>query len=431
MPLPSRLALVVVGVLGVGTALSLRITAAEASPAHAQGSVAAIAKPIPTRDELLKDFDPRRRALHGSEFTSPLAGDYRAVLTVDPALDDFVAHLLASYEVPYAGFVAVEPSTGRVLAYVSHSSAAPGAIDHAIDASPPAASVFKLVTSSALLEAGVTPRATTCYHGGYSALVASEIVDNPKLDSACTSLKGALGRSINPVFAKLALRYLDAPTLSRYASAFAFGEALPFDGRSEASQVDVPSERLEFARTAAGFWHSHMSPLHAATIAATLANRGRMMRPHVIDRIEDEAGHVVTRSEPALHRAVVERRTAELVGTMMQSTITEGTARKFFFDAKGNPFIPGSQVAGKTGTLSKERPYRGYTWWVGFAPVNEPKIALAALVVNSPKWRIKASYVAREALRHYLVDAPKRAAAKKLSTQQAPIKPTPRAPSPP
>jgi cell division protein FtsI/penicillin-binding protein 2 len=52
--------------------------------------------------------------------------------------------------------------------------------------------------------------------------------------------------------------------------------------------------------------------------------------------------------------------------------------------------------------LSKERPYRGYTWWIGFAPANAPKIAVAALVVNSPKWRIKAGYVGREALRHYL-----------------------------
>lgn len=419
MPSPSRLALSVIGLLGLSAVLCLRIAPAEAAPAHAQGSATAItsARSVPTRDALLKNFDPRKRETHGNELASPLDTDYRAVLTVDPSLDAFVQQVLSSYEVPFAGFVAVEPSTGRLLAYVSHSSAEPGAVDHAIDASPPAASVFKLVTTSALIDSGVSPRTKTCYHGGFSALVASELIDNAKLDSACTSLEGALGRSINPVFAKLSLKHLDAPTLSRYASAFGFGETLPFDGPSEASALEIPSERLEFARTAAGFWHSHMSPLHAAMIAATLANRGRMMRPHIIDRIEDEGGRVITRTEPALHRAVIERRTAELVGGMMQSTVTEGTARKFFFDPKGNPFVPAVQIAGKTGTLSKERPYRGYSWWVGFAPAKDPKIALAALVVNSPKWRIKASYVAREALRHYLVDAPKRAAAGKLAAK--------------
>ena len=60
-------------------------------------------------------------------------------------------------------------------------------------------------------------------------------------------------------------------------------------------------------------------------------------------------------------------------------------------------------VAGKTGSLTQQNPYRAYSWWVGFAPVEKPRIAIAVLVVNSPKWRIKASYAARETLRHYLI----------------------------
>ncbi len=212
------------------------------------------------------------------------------------------------------------------------------------------------------------------------------------------------------MFGKLALKHLDAQRLSRYASAFGFGHALPFDAPTEPSRLDVPPERVEFARTAAGFWHTHMSPLHAAMIASTIGNQGRMMRPHIIDRIVDGQGRVIARTEPAQHRSVIERRTAELLARMMQKTTTHGTARKTFFDPKGNPFLPGIDVAGKTGTLSKERPYRGYTWWVGFAPADAPKIALAALVVNSPKWRIKAPFVAREALRHFLIDAPRKAA---------------------
>ena len=88
---------------------------------------------------------------------------------------------------------------------------------------------------------------------------------------------------------------------------------------------------------------------------------------------------------------------------MMTRTVTHGTAKKAFWDPKGRPFLPGIAVAGKTGTLSRSNPYRRYNWWVGYAPVDDPKIAVASLVVNELKWRIKASYVAREALREYLV----------------------------
>ena len=100
---------------------------------------------------------------------------------------------------------------------------------------------------------------------------------------------------------------------------------------------------------------------------------------------------------------MIPRRTARTVGEMMERTITHGTGRRSFFDPQGLPFLPGIRVAGKTGTLSAERPYRGYTWFVGFAPADAPTIAVAALVVNTPRWRIKAAYVGREALRQYLV----------------------------
>jgi penicillin-binding protein A len=63
-------------------------------------------------------------------------------------------------------------------------------------------------------------------------------------------------------------------------------------------------------------------------------------------------------------------------------------------------------VAGKTGSLSANDPYRAYSWWVGFAPADKPRIALAALVVNTELWRIKSSFVARELLREYLLSKP-------------------------
>lgn len=396
--------------------LALDFGSADAAPAAQPPAPRAVKRP--SRDELIAGLDLQQRSLVDQRFVVPLAGDRQAVLTLSPSLDHFLDELLDRYEVPYAGVVAVEPQTGKLLAYVSHSSAEPEARDHVLDASPPAASLFKLVTSAALLEHGVAPDTSTCYHGGASRLTMAELVDNPKLDTACLSFSQALGWSVNAVFGKLALKRLDPKTLGRYAGAFGFGEALPFDVPTQPSTIDIPASQIEFARTAAGFWHMRLSPLHAAMMAATIANQGRMMRPQIVERVLDDQGKLLLKSEPVLHRSVLERRTAEQIARMMRVTVTTGTAKKFFFDDHGNPFLPGVEVAAKTGTLSKERPYRGYTWWVGFAPASAPKIAVAALVVNSPKWRIKAGYVGREALRHYLFTKPSKSAGSEALSQK-------------
>jgi cell division protein FtsI/penicillin-binding protein 2 len=92
-----------------------------------------------------------------------------------------------------------------------------------------------------------------------------------------------------------------------------------------------------------------------------------------------------------------------MAGEMMTRTVTHGTSKKAFWDSRGRPLLPGIRVAAKTGTLSRYEPHRTYNWWVGYAPVDDPRIAVAALVVNDPKWRIKPSYLALEALREYLI----------------------------
>lgn len=361
--------------------------------------------------DILRSLDPLRHRLEDGALVSDLQDGYTAVLSLDPGLQRAMQDLLARYEVPWGALVAIEPATGRVLAYVSHSSADPDAGDLVRDASAPAASVFKVITAAALLDAGVGPATSVCYHGGSSRLTMAQLLDDPRRDTLCATLEDAMGSSINAVFARLADRHLDPAALGRYASAFGFGEALPFDVPTEASAIDLPADRLEFARTAAGFWHTHLSPLHGALIAATIANDGRMPRPSLVDAVLDRDGRVMHEHRPRIYREVVGRLTARALNRMMRRTVRDGTARRAFRDERGVPFLPGIEIAGKTGTLSRERPYRGYTWWIGFAPADRPTIALAALVVNRPNWRIKASFVAREALRHWLVVRPRAARA--------------------
>lgn len=428
-------ALALAGVLVVAAGLSLGTGSADAAPASGDEPSAGSGGGNPRR--YLKGFDPTALQTVDGHVESSLPNGRTARLTMDAGLQRHVQRMLDRYQVPYAGVVAMKPSDGRLLAYVSHSQSHDGR-DYVRDASPPAASVFKLVTSAALIERGLGPDTRTCYNGGFSRLTARNLLDSPR-DKACVSLTTALARSVNSVFAKLAVRHVGRDRLQRYADAFGFGQAPPFDAPTQTSASAVGSGELGLARTAAGFWNMHMSPLHAVTIASTIANRGRMMRPIAVESVTNGAGNVVYEAEPRLHRAVLERRTADLIGRMMRSTVTRGTARKSFYDSQGNAFLPGISVAGKTGTLSKERPYRGYTWWVGFAPADKPEIALAALVVNSPKWRIKASYAAREALRYYLVERPRverkrrraeaERAARQAASKQASAEATPPTPA--
>ncbi|MBN8614846.1 MAG: penicillin-binding protein [Deltaproteobacteria bacterium] len=355
------------------------------------------------RHRALVGLELGSRRLEDDTYLVDAAQGDTAVLTLDASLQQHMEAYFARYQVPEAGLVAIEPSTGRVLAYVSHRGRDSAPADMARDASAPAASVFKVITGAALLDAGVPATQRVCYHGGESRLVASLLEPNPELDRTCATLSEAMGGSLNAVFARLADQRLDAPTLERYAHAFAFGQGLPFDLESTPSTIEVPTDRLEFARTSAGFWHSRMSPLHGALIAATIANDGAMPRAGIVDRVIDAEGHIAHRFEPSTYRQVIGRDTADALNTMMRLTVTRGTSRRAFHDDRGRPFLPGIAVAGKTGTLSEERPYRGYTWWVGFAPADHPTIAIATLVVNTPEWRIKASHAAVEALRHHLV----------------------------
>lgn len=359
------------------------------------------------RPDPLAGFDPLAHERAGDRFVSVLSGGRRAELTLDHGLQTRLTAFLARYAVPYAAAVAIDPATGRVLAYVSHSSADAHAGDLARDASAPAASVFKLVTASALVDVGVSPGTRVCYGGGSHRLVAQDLVDDPRRDRSCVTLQDALGHSVNAVFAKLADRHLDAPTLGRYAEAFGFGHALPFDVPTQPSPREVPADRLERARTAAGFWHMRMSPLHGAVLAATFARGGTMPVPAMVERVVDRNGRVEYERAARVFRDVIPRTTARAVGRMMQVTVREGTSRRAFHDAAGRSRVPGFEVAGKTGSLSSDPPYRAYSWWVGFAPAERPTIALATLVVNQPLWHIKANQVAVEALRYWLVERTK------------------------
>jgi peptidoglycan glycosyltransferase len=356
---------------------------------------------------------------HGSTFVADLEGGGAAELTLNAGLQDAVEEVLAHYDVPFGAAVAISIPDGRVLALAGRSAVDPslGPAELALRPWAPAASVFKIVAASALVdEASLSGASRACYHGGVSAVLAENLVDLPRLDRRCATLAFALGKSQNAIIAKLAARHLQPAGLLRMANAFGFGEPIEFEAPVEPSEIDVPSEQLEFARTAAGFWHSSLSPLHGALMAAAVANAGEMPAPRLVERAADAEGRpLVLQRRPA--RRVLPPAVAREVGRMMELTTTMGTARVAFQDRTGHPYLP-VDVAGKTGTLFyRGRPqdpalpaavlpdggFLGYSWFVGYAPARQPRIAFAVVIGNPRDWKIKATFVARRIVAEYLV----------------------------
>lgn len=347
---------------------------------------------------------PETIRLAGRHYVADLTDGGHAELTLDPRLQISTDEVLRAFQIPYGGAVVVSIPDGRVLAMVGRSAADPrlGPADLALRPWAPAASVFKVVSATALVESGLSGATRTCYHGGVSAVLPDNLIDIPAIDHRCDTLAFGVGKSQNAIIAKLVSRNLTSDGLLREGRSFGFDETIPFDLPIEASHLDVPADRLEFARASAGFWHSTLSPMHGALLAATIANRGDMPAPTLIDSAVDGAGHPV-QLPVAAPRHVANAAAASEVGRMMELTTRIGTAKATFRNKRGQRYLP-VEVAGKTGTLAAEtdRGPIGYSWFVGYAPAEHPTIAFAVVLGNSPTWRIKATYVGRHIVTEYL-----------------------------
>jgi penicillin-binding protein A len=354
----------------------------------------------------LTDIDLTRIDDRGNVAVAPAHGNRRAELTVVPKYQRAAIALLRGGHVPEGAVVMTDVKSGRVLAWASYVDQ--GSMhDVATEASAPTASVFKIVTATALSEkAGLTPATKQCYSGGEHSIRAQDMVDNKKRDKWCATLAQAMGRSLNTVFARLAAKNLDHDALEGTASRLGWGQDIPFDVKVAPSTLSLPEDDLGFARTAAGFWNSTMSPFQGANLATLIANGGEMIRLHVVASVKDEEGEIYRgpTARMPLRRAMNES-TAAAITSMMEETVDSGTSYKSFHDRSGRAYLPDVRVAGKTGTLTKPTPEGPfYTWWVGFAPSDKPEVAVSVLVANGAKWRVKATHVAADMLRVYFAD---------------------------
>jgi cell division protein FtsI/penicillin-binding protein 2 len=325
----------------------------------------------------------------------------RARSTLDPRLERAAERLLRGAKPVQGAIVALDPRTGRVLAFRA-IAAGGSSFEVLTSARMPAASLFKVVTTTALFEStALSLQDRVCINGGMHGIERRHLEPARGAGSECGPFAWALGHSKNAVFAQLATRLLAREDLLKTAERLGFNAKLPLDGgaqEAELGKLSVPYNDLEFARAAAGFQGSSLSPLGAAYLM-TLIARGGAPVPLRLREAPDAPAEPSDAARPPL---AFSARTARLLTRMLEVTVETGTSRAAFTAPDGRRYLPSIRVAGKTGTL---RPGQGEdtmtSWFVGFAPSRSPEIVVSVMLVNGHTYRRKANQLARDLLRTY------------------------------
>ncbi|TVR03043.1 MAG: hypothetical protein EA398_05855 [Deltaproteobacteria bacterium] len=327
-----------------------------------------------------------------------------AILTLERGPQRHLEALVGRHPEPGQAAVVLDATTGRVIALADAHNEERIGPELARRSLAFAASVFKVITGAALIADGhVTPSSEECFSGGTSGFELSHLTPNPALDQTCWSFATAMARSGNVIFARFADRYLTPARLQEHAERFGFNARIPFEMSIESSRAVMPEDRIEFARAAAGFRHSWLSPLHGAMIQAAIANDGVMMVPAIVAAIEEADGTVSYVHRPVEWRRPMSPEHSRLLDQTQADTCTTGTARNYFAQRSGWP--ADLRVRGKTGTLSN-RPAHGvnpevyflYTWFTGHSARGERRVAVSGLVASTPTWWVRGSHLASEAV---------------------------------
>ncbi|MGO9249125.1 MAG: peptidoglycan D,D-transpeptidase FtsI family protein [Solirubrobacteraceae bacterium] len=321
--------------------------------------------------------------------------------TLDPGAQRTAVAALGEHE---GAVVALDPRTGAVRVMASTPSYDPSSLrsasayerlDHESD-SPllnravqygyAPGSTFKIVTATAAIDTGqFTPSSTLS--GRNNILVSGVPLANDYNESfGQLTLTEALAKSVNTVWAQVA-EHVGKPALARYMNRFGFdakpqldypADEMSASGSYEGERLLSPvSPLIDVGRTGIGQDKLQVTPLQMAEVAAAVANHGRLMAPHLTERIVDPEGRTVQRISPRVQAVVMKPSTAAAVTSMMEAVVNEGT---------GTPAqIPGVQVAGKTGTAETQVGNAdNNVWFIAFAPAADPTVAIAVTIKGVP-----------------------------------------------
>ena len=351
-----------------------------------------------SQDRVLSGDDDRLFVRRLSDYVTgrePSGGG--VLLTLDPAAQRAAVTGLGSNR---GAVVALDPRSGAVLAMASNPSYEPSIlssfdpptirayyeqllqapddplINRAISKTYPPGSTFKVVTAAAALGDGETTAGT---------LVPSPpTLDLPQTSTdlqnfgggTCggdpISLADALRISCNTAFAALGLR-VGEEALREQAEAFGFNNddlSVPTSVATSVFPSDISPPSL--AQSAIGQFEVQVTPLQMAMVAAGIANKGLVMKPYLVREVQAPDLSRLDLAEPEVYKRAVDSRAAAELTTMMQLVVAEGSGVR--------AQIPGLSVAGKTGTAQHAPGRPPHAWFIGFAPAEDPRVAVAVVI---------------------------------------------------
>jgi peptidoglycan glycosyltransferase len=312
--------------------------------------------------------------------------------TLDPQAQKIAEQELAGRP---GSVVALNPQTGAVLAMYSDPSyddnrlSTPCSdscqVNRAVYSKYPPGSTFKVVAATAAIDSGrYTPNSIV---NGKSPVTISGVplANDNNQSFGPIDLTTALTYSVNTVWAQVAVA-LGIPEMTRYMKRFGFYAKPPLDypaGEMLSSRPFTPagdpytpgSPDEDIGRIAIGQGGLLVTPMQMAMVASAVADGGKLMKPRLTSKVVDPDGRTVETISPSLYHQVMKTSTADEVAQMMKKVVDEGT---------GTPAQLGNDItfAGKTGTASVGPTGEGETqpWFIGFAPIENPKVAIAVTV---------------------------------------------------
>jgi peptidoglycan glycosyltransferase len=334
-------------------------------------------------------------------FTDSEEQGNRVRLTIDTRLQEAARSALGNER---GAVVALDPTTGEIKALWSNPSFDPeplashsskeqkeywDSLDPTSPTGPlvniattrgyPPGSTFKVVTAGAALESGRYDKDSEFDDPDQLDLPLTDDTLTNFTNSACTGtgridLFTALEISCDTTFAMIGLKIPD--DVFDVAEGFGFNEPIPFDIRTEASSYpEIPDDRApERAKAAIGQQDVVATPLQMALVAAGVANGGEVLRPRLVREVIDPTGGIVENFEPEVISEAMSSGTAADVTEMMVAAVATGTGTAAQID--------GVDVAGKTGTAQTVEGANPHTWFIAFAPADDPQIAIAVIVEN-------------------------------------------------
>ena len=388
------------------------------------------------------EVDSAGRGVRTLSRTPPAPGN-NLVLTLDIKLQRVADQAFGDHR---GALVAIDPATGGILAFVSKPGFDPNLfvdgidpaswdalnnspdrpmVDRALAGTYPPGSTFKPYLALAALELGKRTTQYSINDPGYFQFGGHRFHDDKPGGHGVVDMYKALVVSCDTYFYMLA-NDLGIDSIARFVGQFGFGAKTGIDVDGEATGV-LPSaqwKRRHFKRPEQQKWYAGetisigigqgynaYTPLQMAQAMATLANNGVMYRPHLVDYIENVRSGKRTRIEPEIARSMkLKPENLEFIKRALAGVNIEGTGARAFAKAEYTS-------AGKTGTaqvvaLKPNEKYsekhvterhRDHALFIAFAPLENPKIALAVVVENAGFGAAAAAPIARQVLDYYLL----------------------------